>query len=82
MCKEGLSLEGARDIGFCLTGLTISASRAAQVEATVSVVQEGHHAIAEAVIEKRTKARGPGHPHRRTKVIKTPITTYHFEEWI
>ena len=48
--------------------LTSLAGRAAQAEATLNTVQEGCHAIAEAVVEKRTKARGPGHPCRMIKV--------------
>ena len=80
--KEGLSLESARDVGFSLTGLTSWASRAAQVEATICTVQEGHHAIAEAVVEKRTKARGPGHPCGMMKVTKTPTTACNIEEWM
>ena len=80
--KEGLPLEGTRDIGFCLMDLTSWSSMAAQVEVTVSTVQEGCHAFAEAVIEKRTKARSPRHTHRRTKAMKTPAAAYNVEEWI
>ena len=35
-----------------------------------------------AVVEKRTKARGPGHPHRMTKVMRTPTTAYNIDEWM
>ena len=79
--KEGHPLEGARDVGFCLMDPTSWAGRTAQVEATVGTVQEGHHAIAEAVIENRTKARGPGCPCGMTKVTKTPATAYNTKEW-
>ena len=41
-------------------GLTSCANREAQVEVTITTVQGGCHAIAEAVVEKRTKARGSG----------------------
>ena len=80
--KEGLPLEGARDVGFSLMGPTSWAGRAAQVEATVSTVQDGSHATTEAVIEKRTKAWGPGHACRMMKVTKTPTAAYDIEEWI
>ena len=36
----------------------------------------------DAVVEKRTKARGPGHPHRMTKVMRTPTVDYDIEEWM
>ena len=63
-------------------GLTSWASRAAQVEATVNTVQKGHCAIVEAVVEERTKARGPGHPCGMTKVMKTTTAAYDIEEWM
>ena len=55
-------LGNARDIGFSLTGPISWAGRAAQVDATVKTVQECHHTIMEAVVEKRTKARGQDIP--------------------
>ena len=36
------------------------AGRSAQIEALRKPMQEGHHAIFEAVVEKKTKARVPG----------------------
>ena len=80
-CKEGLPLGSTRHVGFSLMDLTSWAGRAAQVEATVNTVEESCHAIAEAVVEKRTKARGPGHPCRTMKVMKTPIAAYDIGEW-
>ena len=71
-----------RDIGFSLMGPTNWVSRAAQLEVTINTVQKGYHAIAEAVVEKRTKARGPGHPCRMIKVPKTPATAYDIKEWM
>ena len=58
------------------------AGRTAQVEVTINTVQEGHQAISDAVVEKRTKARGPGHPHRMMKVMGTPAMAYKIEEWM
>ena len=60
LLKEGLPLGNARDVGFSLTGPINWAGREAQVETMVSTVQEGHQATADAVVEKRIKARGPG----------------------
>ena len=51
------------DVGFSLMGPISWAGRAAQLEVTVNTVQEGGRAIVEAVVEKQTKARGPGCPH-------------------
>ena len=58
------------------------AGRTVHVQVTVNTVQEGNRAIADAVVEKRTKARGAGCPHRMTKVTRTPATAYNIEEWI
>ena len=60
--KEGLPLGNARDVRFSLMDPINWAGRTAQVEVTINAVQEGHQAILEAVVEKRTKARGPGCP--------------------
>ena len=54
----------------------------AQIEVTVNNIQEGHRAIADAVVEKRTKARGPGCPHGMTKVTWASTTAYNIEEWM
>ena len=55
---------------------------AVQVEIIVSAVQEGHGAIADTVVEKRTKARGPGCPRGMTKTNWTPTMAYNIEEWM
>ena len=80
--KEGLPLGNARDVGLSLVGPISWASRAAQVAATVNTVQEGHWAIAEVVVERRTKARGPGHPHGMMKETRTPAAAYDVKEWM
>ena len=43
-------------------------------------MQEGHHAIPDAVVEKKTKARGPGWPQGKTRHPKTPAAAYDVEE--
>ena len=58
------------------------ASRTVHVGVTVNTVQERNQAMADAVVEKRTKARGPGHPIGTTKVMRTPSMAYVIEEWI
>ena len=78
--KERLSLGNARDVRFSLTGLINWAGRTAQVMVTVITVQEGHRGIVDAVVVKRTNARGPGHPHRMTKVTRALNVAYNIEE--
>ena len=60
--KEGLPYTSARDVGFSLTGLINWAGRTAQVEATTNTVQEGHQAIVDTVMEKKTRALACGAP--------------------
>ena len=47
---------------------------------TVYTVQEGHQAIADAVVEKRSKARGPGCPQGTMKTNWTSTAEYNFKE--
>ena len=54
----------------------------AQVEVTVNTVQEGYQAITDAVVERWTKARGPGCPQGMMKATQAPTTAYNIEEWI
>ena len=80
--KEELQLRNARDVGFSLTGHINWASRTAHIEVTINTVKGGHQAIVEAVVKKRTKARGPGCPCRTTKVTRTDTMAYDIEEWM
>ena len=64
--KEGLPLWNTRDVGFSLMDPIKWASRAAQVNTTMKTVQDGCWAITKTVVEKKTKARGPGCPWRMT----------------
>ena len=47
---------------------------------TVNTVQEGLQFWI--LLWKRTKTKGPGCPHRMTKVMRTPIMAYGIEEWM
>ena len=58
----GLPRGKARDVAFSVAGPVIWAGRLAWVKMTVNAVQEGHQAIAGAVVEKRAKTQGPGQP--------------------
>ena len=75
-------MRNTRDVGFSMTGPVNWASKAGQLEVTVNALQEGHQAIVEAVVEKRTKARGPGCPHGMMKVMKAPTTAYNIGKWM
>ena len=44
----------------------------AQVETMVSTVQQGHWAITDAIVEKRIKARGLGHPKEQWRPTGPP----------
>ena len=58
--NEGLPYHQARGIEFDLGGPFNWASRSVQIEALRITVQEGCCVILEAVVERKTKARGPG----------------------
>ena len=58
--NKGLPYHSARDVEFGLGGLFNWARRSAQIEALRKTMQEGCLAILRAVVEKRTKVRGPG----------------------
>ena len=52
------------------------------MKASMKTMWEGHHAIIEAVVEKKTKARGSGQPQGKTKLSKTPAVAYDIKEWM
>ena len=58
--NEGLPYHRERDNEFGLGGPFNWARRTVQIEALRKTMQEGCHAILEAVVEKKMKARGPG----------------------
>ena len=48
----------------------------------VSTIQEGHCTIADAIVEKQTKARGPGCSQGTMKTNLTPTAAYNIKEWM
>ena len=72
-CKGGLPFGNARDVGFSL-------DRTHQMSWYDSSGRLPSHC--RCYCGKRTKARGPGHPHGMTKVIRTLTTAYDMEEWM
>ena len=45
-------------------------------------MQEGHWAIVNTVMEKRMKARGPGHPQGLRKTAQPSAAAYNIDDWI
>ena len=72
----------ARDVEICLGGPFNWPGRSVQIEALRKTVQEGCHAILEAVVEKTMKTRRQGQPHIKTRHPKTPAAAYGIEEWM
>ena len=81
-CKEGLLFRNAKDVELGLRGPVNWAGRTAQVEATVNTIQEGHLAIADAIIKKKMKARGHGCPWGLRRVTQSSAAAYHVDDWI
>ena len=59
---EGLRVDEARDAAFLLTGAGMWVGKLVYLTADPMTIQEGKRAIAQAVLDNRVKARGPGHP--------------------
>ena len=59
---EGLKADEARDAAFLLTGAGTWVGKLAYLIADPMTVPEGRRAIAQAVLDNRVKARGPGCP--------------------
>ena len=59
---EGLKADEARDTAFLLTGVKTWVGKLAYLTANPMMLQEDKRAIAQAVLDNRVKARGPGHP--------------------
>ena len=59
---EGLKVDEARDAAFLLTGTGTWVGKSAYLTADPMTIQEGRRAIAQAILDNRVKARGPGHP--------------------
>ena len=72
----------ARNVRFSLADPVNWAGRTVQVQVTVNAIQVDHQAIVDAFVEKRTNARGPGHPRRIMKVMRVPSTAYNNKEWM
>ena len=60
---EGLMVDKARDATFLLTGAGTWVGKSAYPTTDPMTIQEGKRAIAQAILDNRVKARGPGCPH-------------------
>ena len=59
---KGLKADKARDAAFLLTGAGMWVGQLTYLTANPMTIQEGRRAIAQAVLDNRVKARGPGCP--------------------
>ena len=80
--NEGLSYCRARNVEFGLGGPFNWAGRSAQIEALRKIVQEGHHTMLKAVVEKKRKATRLGQPWGKARHPKTPAAAYDIEGWM
>ena len=60
---EGLMADEARDTAFLLTGAGTWVGKSAYLTTDPMTIQMGKRAIAQAVLDNRVKARGPGCPY-------------------
>ena len=59
---KGLKADEARDAAFLLTGAGMWVGKLAYLTTDQMTIQEGRRAIAQAILDNRVKARGPGCP--------------------
>ena len=78
--REGLPYRSAKDVESSFRVPVYWARRTLQVEASSNTVQEGHWAIVDAVMEKKTKARGPGCPRGSGRAIQSSTSTCNINE--
>ena len=76
--KEGLPLGDAWDVGFHFGGW----GERLRWKWQWTTVQEGCWAIADTIVEKRTKTRGPGCPRGKMKTHWIPTAACNIEEWM
>ena len=60
--EEGLKVDKSRDSTFLLTGAGTWVEKLAYLTTDQMTIQEGRRAIAQAILDNRVKARGPGCP--------------------
>ena len=82
LAQEGVLYHSAQDVELGMRGPVNWASRTARVETTVNTVQEGHRAIMDAIMEKKTKAREPGHPQGLRGAIQPSASTCNVDNWM
>ena len=80
--KEGFPYTSARVMVFSVTGPVNWAGWTVQVEVTTNMVQEGHQAIEDAVMEKRVKAREPQHLQGSGRAILPLAGACNVDDWM
>ena len=81
-CNEGLLYRNAQDVKLSLRGPVTWAGRTSQVEATLHTIQEGHRAMVHAVMEKKTKTRGPGHSQELRRATWPSPAACNVDDWM
>ena len=80
--KEGLLYNNTLDIEFSLSCPVSWARRTVQVEVTVTAMQEGCRTIADTVMEKTMKARGPWHPQGLRGDTQSLAAACNIDDWM
>ena len=80
-CIEGLLYRNAQDIELSLRGPITWTGRTAWAEATVHIMPEGHRAMTDAIMEKKTKTKVLGHPQGLRKATQPSAGTCYTDDW-
>ena len=80
--REGLLCSSAEDVELGLRGPVNWAVRTVQVEAIINTIQEGCQVMMDAVMEKKTMARGLGHPWGSRGATQSSAATCNIDNWM
>ena len=80
--KEGLLYNNGWDVDLGLSGPVSWAGRIAQVEATITIIQEGCQAITDTIMEMKVKSRGPGCPQWSRGSTQSSAATCNIDNWM
>ena len=81
LLKEGLLYSNAQDIEHNFRGPVSWARKTVQVQVTINTMQESCWAISDAIMEKKTKVRGPGCTWGLRGAAKPSATACNVDDW-
>ena len=81
-CNRWLLYRKVKDTELGLRGLFNWARKPVQIEATINTMQEGHQAIADAVMEWELRSGGQDTPEEWQKQPRPLPAAYNIEEWM